>query len=83
MIWVTWRQQRVQILTTAVLAVVAAVVLVFVHADVVSLLPDRTAVREREIHDGLRSMAPVSYIETRTLAIGPYYGISVRRTFGG
>lgn len=46
-------------------------------------LTDRTAVREREIHDGLRSMAPVSYIETRTLAIGPYYGISVRRTFGG
>ncbi|WP_206785400.1 ABC transporter permease [Amycolatopsis sp. MtRt-6] len=47
MIWVTWRQQRVQILTTAVLAVVAAVVLVFVHADVVSLLPDRTAVNEK------------------------------------
>ena len=47
MIWVTWRQQRVQILATAVLTVVAAVVLVFVHADVVSLLPDRTAVNEK------------------------------------
>lgn len=47
MIWVTWRRQRVQILATAVLAVLAAVVLVFVHADVVSLLPDRAAVSEK------------------------------------
>ncbi|MEU0529243.1 ABC transporter permease [Amycolatopsis tolypomycina] len=47
MIWVTWRQQRVQIVATAVLVVVAAVVLAFVHADVVSLLPDRTAVSEK------------------------------------
>ena len=45
-------------------------------------LTDRAAVREREIYDGLRSTAPLSYVETRTLAIGPYYGISVRRTFG-
>ncbi|WP_086837736.1 ABC transporter permease [Amycolatopsis kentuckyensis] len=44
MIWVTWRQQRVPILATALLVVVAAVVLAFVRADVVSLLPDRTAV---------------------------------------
>jgi hypothetical protein len=46
-------------------------------------LTDRSAEREREIHDGLRSAAPLRYIETRALAIGPYYGISVRRTFGG
>lgn len=45
-------------------------------------LTDRSAVREREIYDGLRSAAPLRYIETRTLAIGPYFGISVRRTFG-
>jgi outer membrane receptor protein involved in Fe transport len=44
-------------------------------------LTDRSAVREREIHDGLRSTMPLSYIETRTLAIGPYFGVSVRRTF--
>jgi hypothetical protein len=47
MIWVTWRQQRVQILATAGFVVVAAVVLAFVHADVVSLLPDRPAVSEK------------------------------------
>ena len=45
-------------------------------------LTDRSAVREREIYDGLRSTAPLRYIETRTLAIGPYFGITVRRTFG-
>jgi outer membrane receptor protein involved in Fe transport len=45
-------------------------------------LTDRSAVREREIYDGLRSAAPLRYIETRTLAIGPYFGISVRRAFG-
>jgi hypothetical protein len=39
-------------------------------------------VREREIYDGLRSTAPLRYSETRTLAIGPYYGISLRRNFG-
>ena len=38
--------------------------------------------RERQIYDGLRSAAPLRYVETRTLAIGPYFGISVRRTFG-
>jgi len=46
-------------------------------------LTDRSAVREREIYDGLRSAAPLRYIETRTLAIGPYFGISLRRSFGG
>jgi outer membrane receptor protein involved in Fe transport len=45
-------------------------------------LTDRTAVRERTIYDGLRSFSPLRYVETRTLAIGPYFGISVRRTFG-
>jgi outer membrane receptor protein involved in Fe transport len=46
-------------------------------------LTDRDAVRERRIYDGLRSIAALRYIETRMLAIGPYYGISVRRNFGG
>lgn len=46
-------------------------------------LTDRSAVREREIYDGLRTTTPLRYVETRTLAIGPYFGISVRRTFGG
>ena len=45
-------------------------------------LTDRSAVRERQIHDGLRGMAPLSYLETRTLNIGPYVGLNVRRTFG-
>jgi outer membrane receptor protein involved in Fe transport len=45
-------------------------------------LTDRSAVRERAIYDGLRSSSPLLFVETRTLAIGPYYGISVRRTFG-
>jgi outer membrane receptor protein involved in Fe transport len=45
-------------------------------------LTDRSAVRERQIHDGLRGMAPLSYLETRTLNIGPYVGFNVRRTFG-
>jgi outer membrane receptor protein involved in Fe transport len=48
----------------------------------VNNLTDRSAVRERQIYEGLRSMAPLRYIETRTLAIGPYFGISLRRTFG-
>ena len=45
-------------------------------------LTDRSAIRERQIHDGLRGTAPLSYIETRTLNIGPYFGFNVRRTFG-
>jgi hypothetical protein len=45
-------------------------------------LTDRSSVREREIHDGLRSVAPPRYLETRTLRIGPYFGITARRTFG-
>lgn len=45
-------------------------------------LTDRSAVREREIHDGLRSDSPLEYFETRTLKIGPYFGITARRTLG-
>jgi len=45
-------------------------------------LTDRSAVRERQIHDGIRGVAPLSYVETRTLRIGPWVGINVRRTFG-
>ena len=45
-------------------------------------LTDRSAVRERQIHDGMRGVAPLSFIETRTLKIGPFYGIMLRRTFG-
>ena len=46
-------------------------------------LTDRDAVRERVIYDGLRSTSALRYIETRTLAIGPYYGVAVRWMFGG
>jgi outer membrane receptor protein involved in Fe transport len=45
-------------------------------------LTDRSAVRERQIHEGVRGVAPLSYIETRTLRIGPWVGINLRRTFG-
>ena len=45
-------------------------------------LTDRNAVRERQIHDGIRSVAPLSFIETRALRIGPWVGINLRRTFG-
>lgn len=46
-------------------------------------LTDRKAERERRIYDGMRGSAPLSYIETRSLQIGPYVGLSVRRAFGG
>jgi outer membrane receptor protein involved in Fe transport len=45
-------------------------------------LTDRSAVRERQIHEGVRGVAPLSYLETRTLRIGPWVGINLRRTFG-
>ncbi len=45
-------------------------------------LTDRSAVRERRIYDGLRDVTPLRFIETRSLKIGPYFGITVRRTFG-
>lgn len=46
-------------------------------------LTDRKAERERRIYNGMRGSAPLDYIETRTLQIGPYAGLSVRRAFGG
>lgn len=46
-------------------------------------LTDRKAERERRIYDGMRGSVPLSYIETRSLQIGPYVGLSVRRAFGG
>ena len=45
-------------------------------------LTDRTFERERRIYDGARDVAPLSYVETRTLRMGPYIGVSVRRSFG-
>ena len=45
-------------------------------------LTDRSSVREREIYDSLRSVAPLDYVETRTLKIGPFFGITARRSFG-
>jgi hypothetical protein len=47
MIWVTWRQQRVQILATLGVVVAVSVILVLVRSDVVSLLPDMQAVSEK------------------------------------
>ena len=47
-----------------------------------SNLTDRKFERERWIYDGARGAAPLSYIETRTLRMGPYYALSVRRSFG-
>jgi hypothetical protein len=45
-------------------------------------LTDRTAVRRREVYEGARGSAPLRYVETRTLGIGPYAGIRVQRRFG-
>lgn len=45
-------------------------------------LTDRSSVREREIYAGIRNAHALDYVETRTLAIGPYVGFSVRRDFG-
>ncbi|MBP2330480.1 ABC-type transport system involved in multi-copper enzyme maturation permease subunit [Kibdelosporangium banguiense] len=47
MIWVTWRQQRMSILTIAGLVLVLAGVLVYVRADVMSLLPNRAVVSDK------------------------------------
>jgi hypothetical protein len=46
-IWVTWRQQRVQILATIGVVVVVSAILVYVRSDVVSLLPDMAAVSDK------------------------------------
>jgi outer membrane receptor protein involved in Fe transport len=48
----------------------------------VSNLTDRSAVRERQVYDGMRDTASLRYIETRTLNIGTYAGVQVRRRFG-
>ncbi|HEX7116678.1 MAG TPA: hypothetical protein VF193_16240, partial [Steroidobacter sp.] len=45
-------------------------------------LLDRKAERERRIYDAARNAAPLNFIETRSLRLGPYIGFSVRRTFG-
>ena len=48
----------------------------------VSNLTDRSAVRERRRYDGMRNTPPMLYVETRTLNIGTYAGLQVRRKFG-
>lgn len=48
----------------------------------VSNLTDRSAVRERQRYDGMRDTAPLRYVETRTLNIGTYASVQVRRKFG-
>ena len=45
-------------------------------------LTDRAATRRREIYAGLRGSAALEFIETRTLRIGPYVELTVRKTFG-
>jgi outer membrane receptor protein involved in Fe transport len=44
-------------------------------------LTDRSLDRERWIYDGARSDGPLEYVETRTLRMGPYYSVRVRRSF--
>lgn len=46
-------------------------------------LTDRSAQRERAVYSGVRGSAPLDYTETRTLRVGPYVGLTVRRAFGG
>lgn len=47
MIWVAWRQQRVSILTIAGIVLLLVAVLVYVRADVTSLLPNKDLVSEK------------------------------------
>nr|WP_042179149.1 ABC transporter permease [Kibdelosporangium sp. MJ126-NF4]CEL13659.1 putative transmembrane transport protein [Kibdelosporangium sp. MJ126-NF4]CTQ99345.1 putative transmembrane transport protein [Kibdelosporangium sp. MJ126-NF4] len=47
MIWVTWRQQRAQILSVFGVVVVVSAVLVFIRSDVMSLLPDKGLISDR------------------------------------
>lgn len=47
MIWVAWRQQRVSILTVAGIVLLLVAVLVYVRADVTSLLPDKNLISEK------------------------------------
>jgi hypothetical protein len=46
MIWVTWRQQRVQILATLGIVLVLSAILVYVRSDALSLLPDMQLVSD-------------------------------------
>lgn len=45
-------------------------------------LTDRAAERSRDIYDGMRGTVPLEYIDIRTLRIGPYVELVVRKTFG-
>lgn len=45
-------------------------------------LTDRPAERTREIYDGMRGSVPLDYTDVRTLRIGPYVELAVRKTFG-
>lgn len=45
-------------------------------------LTDRAATRRREIFSGMRGSAPLEYVETRTLHIGPYVELTLRKSFG-
>jgi hypothetical protein len=47
MIWVTWRQQRVQILATAGIVVVLSAILVYVRLDATGLQPDLGAISDK------------------------------------
>ena len=46
-------------------------------------LLDRHTERERRVYDGLRGLVPLGFIETRSLQLGPYVGLTVRKSFGG
>lgn len=45
-------------------------------------LANRRAERERRVYGGLRGTAPPSFIETRSLQLGTYFGLTVRKSFG-
>jgi hypothetical protein len=47
MIWVTWRQQRAQILATAGIVVVLSAILVYVRLDAAGLRPDLAAISDK------------------------------------
>lgn len=46
-------------------------------------LTNSAAVRDRTIFDGLRNLGTTRYLERRALRSGPYFGISIQRSFGG
>lgn len=49
----------------------------------VNNLTNRSAQRKREIYSGVRGSAPLDFTETRSLRVGPFVGLTVRRVFGG